>query len=120
MRSMSTFLRTPFSEDGLKCTNFYEGILTNYIHNSNNHHHRLQQLQLNKKFICNKRHLLSLIRYLSYTYIHQDSTWVRESVVECFKFRLEISVLCEDLVRNVLWAGGGGGGGELFVCLYFR
>ena len=25
MGSMSTFLRSPFSKDGLKCTNFYEG-----------------------------------------------------------------------------------------------
>ena len=71
MGSMSTFLRTPFSKGGLKCTNIYEGILTKYIHNSKNHHYRLQQLQLNKTFINRRRHLLSLIRYLSYTILRK-------------------------------------------------
>ena len=31
MGSMSTFLRTLFSKNGLKCINFYEEILTKYI-----------------------------------------------------------------------------------------
>ena len=60
MRSMSTFLRTPFSEDGLKCINFYEGILTKYIYNSNNHYYRLQRLQLNKRLNLQQEALIIL------------------------------------------------------------
>ena len=99
MGSMSTFLRTPFSKNGLKCTNFYEGILTKYIHNSKNHHYWLQQLQLNKTFIYNRRHLLSLIRYLSYTLL--SILWSFNSQIQIPFLPLNLSFLYK--ASNVLY-----------------
>ena len=95
MGSMSTFLRTPFSKHGLKCINFYEGILTKYIHNSNNHHYLLQQLQLNKTFIYNRRHLLSLNKI---PILHEDPQTLK--TVLFLKF-----LLIRVLVKNpFVWA----------------
>ena len=69
MGSMSTSLRAPFSKVGLKCTNFYEGILAKYIHNSKNHHYWLQQLQLNKTFINNRRQALIILNKIPILHI---------------------------------------------------